>query len=69
MTPYTTSSGLKIGSAYTPPPHRMSQDAEALQTVLLSKRHEQIRFDRQDRIVMTASVIAAACAVVIVCLS
>lgn len=32
----TTPSGLRIGSAYTPPPARLSDDAERIQAALLA---------------------------------
>src|SRR5688572_4536169 len=35
MTPYTTRSGVKIGSAYTPRPAPTTYDAEAVQLALL----------------------------------
>lgn len=40
VVPYTTKSGLRIGSAWQPPymPPAMSRDAEMLQIGLLTKR-------------------------------
>lgn len=35
--PYRTPSGLLIGAAYTPPANGMSEDAERLQALLLSR--------------------------------
>lgn len=44
--PYiTTPSGVRIGSAWTPPPARMDRDAQTLQKALLDSRTAQpIRF-------------------------
>lgn len=52
-----------IGGACMPRPQRMTPEGEAIQAALLAARHEQVRFDRHDRIVLTACAIAAAVAI------
>ncbi len=36
--PYTTKSGLQIGSAYTPPPQQLTYEGEEIQSVMLGYR-------------------------------
>lgn len=57
--PYTTKSGLRIGSAYEPPAQKMSPEAEALQLALLERRKRQ-QDSRADAIVVAGALIAAA---------
>lgn len=36
--PYTTKTGLKIGSAYTPPAQQLTYEGEEIQSILLGTR-------------------------------
>ena len=36
--PYTTKSGLQIGSAYTPPAQQLTREGEEIQSILLGTR-------------------------------
>ena len=37
---YTTITGIKIGSCYTPPPQRLNRDEERIQAVMIGIEHD-----------------------------
>ena len=54
--PYTTKTGIKIGSAYTPPVQQLTQDGEVIQSILLGTRPSVIE---RNGMMLYAAVLAA----------
>lgn len=54
-----TSTGIRIGSAYTPPPQVMSDDSEAIQALLLRKK--RMERDVKDDMLMTDALFVSCC--------
>jgi hypothetical protein len=54
----TTSRGIVIGSAYTPPPVHVTDDARAVQGWLLTERQQRIR-DLGERVALILSTVTA----------
>jgi len=57
MTPYTTKTGVRIGSRYTPGPPHPTADEEALQALLLNLRPR--RWSRGEAAFVAAVVLGA----------
>jgi hypothetical protein len=64
MTPYTTKTGVKMGSMYQPPMQQLDHDAEQLQRVLIQDE----KYINIDAVVVAVVVVAVVVvAVVVVC--
>jgi hypothetical protein len=61
MTPYATKTGIVIGSAWTPPPPAMSNDAIVIQSAMLAPQPERRSFRAEVAafLVILAAAIAA----------